>query len=65
MELNSGEGKARLGQERGGGVLRGSPTTDSGGWTALRACRGGGLADGRAGGHWSSGSGELSAGARE
>jgi hypothetical protein len=28
---------------KGGVVLRGSPTTDSGGWTARRACRRGGL----------------------
>jgi hypothetical protein len=41
-QFRRGEGSARPG--KGGGVLRGSPTTDSEGWTALRACRRGGSA---------------------
>jgi hypothetical protein len=43
-----GEGSARPG--KGGGVLRGSPTTDSKGWTAPRACRRGGSAAPASGG---------------
>jgi hypothetical protein len=40
-------------------VLRGSPTTDSGGWTAPRACRRGGLAAPASGGHNELASGEA------
>jgi hypothetical protein len=45
------EGRDRLG--KGGVGLRGSPTTDSGGWTARRACRRGGSAALGGTGRWS------------
>jgi hypothetical protein len=46
-------------------VLRGSPTTDSGGWTARRACRRGGSAEPGSGGCWNGGLGELPAWERD
>jgi hypothetical protein len=42
-------------------VLRGSPTTDSGGWTASRACRRGGSAAPASGGRCELASGEAAA----
>jgi hypothetical protein len=52
-------GRNRAG--KGGVVLRGSPTTDSRGWTARRACRQGGLAASCGGDRWSVRSGETAA----
>jgi hypothetical protein len=40
-------------------VLRGSPTTDFGGWTARRACRRGGSAASGGADRWSVRSGET------
>jgi hypothetical protein len=54
--------RGRLGSAgKGWGVLRGSPTTDSGGWTAPGACRRGGSAAPASGGHCELASGEAAA----
>jgi hypothetical protein len=53
------EGSARPG--KGGGVLRGSPTTDSEGWTAPRACQRGGSVAPASGGRCELAPGEAAA----
>jgi hypothetical protein len=58
-QFRRGEGSARPG--KGGGVLRGSPTTDSEGWTAPRACRRGGSVAPASGGRCGRSSGEQDA----
>jgi hypothetical protein len=55
--IRSREGRDRPGKGRVG--LRGSPTTDSGGWTARRACRRGGSAASGGTGRWSVRSGNT------